>query len=1086
MPTHLLFLCTPAQTAEEILFQEDFNTDGEGTRYTSAGRFVSETDDHTANGVSVDQVGPVYWGHSSEISLVGVPGPTAARRAVISWYHELTADDVTQDAFEMIDATIAWLTEDKANLRVLFSPAPMGDGDTLLVERLTANGATVTGDDIEAPLPAASDYDLVIHSSQGAQPSRFTNFPVPYLTFNGPDHDDELVGTIGLSETKDIGEITVAAPEHPAAGGKTGSFRFFAGEARVDFPGTGVPDGSTVVATYPIVDIPPVTSLADFPSLISGAVETVVDEGTIPAADLESGESGAFSGVGGDNPVPGTPLGSFATVATGSFTVKEPGTYGFALWVAGGAQLRIDADGNGLDENDPILVQDQPLMEEGLLVGTTTYGDVTFLSSGSHAFEWLAYSPNATFGAEIFFTFVAGADQRDPVDNQEKWAPLADWEGNGIDVLPINLDGDIAVTKYEQPSQIIEERPLIVAINGPDEGGQVFGGGAFIDFEGDGYFAGAALNKFNTEADPKTVTLNSVDLTGETDLKLKVLLAATTLDFETSDYLDIKIDPDGSGTFQDLIHFTAPSGNDKFFSDGTTDLNIAFQEVTYDLPDGITNLTIRIESLTTWWNEVVAIDDIRVVKEVPDPIEPSLPPLDLLVLGADDTGETGADAQVLAFLREQFGAEQIRYANSGATTGEESADVIIMSSTFGSGTVRGKFHQSPVPIVNWEEAIMDASADGEFGQSAVVITKSTDTTQMTLGDHPIAGEWANTTIDFLTEPGAETLGSSMLSEGTTAVGTAANGSISGLSMLFVTDAMGAVVEGAGVSGNVSPARRVAFSMTDSTFDSLTEEGKTLLTNAILWAAGEIGGDPRREAVALSDGALRSPRVVDLGELEGDATYEFSFLATIGGASTAIAGSETWGIKLDQWNNQGVFGTTEFGVADHVFTPLDGKRVASVFDRDVHVAFVSESVLGETRLYIDGEHMGTWQGTLGLAGESSLMQARVAMPVDAMGDGSVLYGWATYNSALTAEDIAVLATTPFPEGTPTPGSLAEIRTVAKTSSGFQVGLSEDPVDLEYSTDLVSWEVIASDVRGTYEDTDAGRQAAGTGYYRAARR
>ena len=354
------------------------------------------------------------------------------------------------------------------------------------------------------------------------------------------------------------------------------------------------------------------------------------------------------------------------------------------------------------------------------------------------------------------------------MDDQNAWAPLADWEAAGIDSLPLNLNGEIAVTKYEQPSQVIENHPLIVAINGLDEGGQVFGGGAFIDFEGTGFFAGAALNKFAAEVSPKTVTLNPVDVTGETGLKLKMLVAASTLDFETSDFFDVKIDPNNSGSFQDLIHFTAPSGNDKFFSDGMTDLNIALKEITYDIPDGATNLVIRIEAETTWWNEIVAFDYIRVVKEVPDPVEPSLPPLDLLFLGADNTGETAADANVLAFLRDSFGADNIRYANSGSTDGSETADVIILSSTFGSGSVRGKFHNSPVPILNWEEAIMDSSADGEFGQSAVTMTKSTETTQIALGDHPIAGDLAGMTIDIFT--GGETLGSAELSPGTVSVG----------------------------------------------------------------------------------------------------------------------------------------------------------------------------------------------------------------------------------------------------------------------------------------------------------------------------
>jgi hypothetical protein len=39
------------------------------------------------------------------------------------------------------------------------------------------------------------------------------------------------------------------------------------------------------------------------------------------------------------------------------------------------------------------------------------------------------------------------------------------------------------------------------------------------------------------------------------------------------------------------------------------------------------------------------------------------------------------------------------------------------------------------------------------------------------------------------------------------------------------------------------------------------------------------------------------------------------------------------------------------------------------------------------------------------------------------------------------------------------------------------------DIEYSTDLVNWEVIAPDVSGALEETDADRIAAPSGFYRA---
>ena len=156
------------------------------------------------------------------------------------------------------------------------------------------------------------------------------------------------------------------------------------------------------------------------------------------------------------------------------------------------------------------------------------------------------------------------------------------------------------------------------------------------------------------------------------------------------------------------------------------------------------------------------------------------------------------------------------------------------------------------------------------------------------------------------------------------------------------------------------------------------------------------------------GALTEPTVVDFGDLSGDASYEFFFNATKAGASTAIAGNNAFAFKLDQWNEQGVFGTTVFGVADNLFTAVEGKSVASVFDRDVHVVLVNDTAAGETRLYVDGDHVGVLDGNFELAGEAKVMGARIEANTDPMGDGSVMHKWAVYNSALSGAEIADLA------------------------------------------------------------------------------
>ena len=158
-------------------------------------------------------------------------------------------------------------------------------------------------------------------------------------------------------------------------------------------------------------------------------------------------------------------------------------------------------------------------------------------------------------------------------------------------------------------------------------------------------------------------------------------------------------------------------------------------------------------------------------------------------------------------------------------------------------------------------------------------------------------------------------------------------------------------------------------------------------------------------VASSSGAITEPSVVDFGALDGDASYEFYFTAIKDGASTAVAGNDSFAIKLDQWNEQGVFGTTAFGVADNLFTAAAGQSVDSVFGAPVHVVVVNDTGAGESRLYIDGGLAGAWGGNFVLPGDTKVMGARLEAATDHMGAGSVMHSWATYSGILTGDEIA---------------------------------------------------------------------------------
>ena len=76
----------------------------------------------------------------------------------------------------------------------------------------------------------------------------------------------------------------------------------------------------------------------------------------------------------------------------------------------------------------------------------------------------------------------------------------------------------------------------------------------------------------------------------------------------------------------------------------------------------------------------------------------------------------------------------------------------------------------------------------------------------------------------------------------------------------------------------------------------------------------------RSQLPLQTGQLLKPQIIDFGDLPGDSTYTFFLNGVKGGGSTAIAGNDAFALKLDQWNNTGKIGFTEFGVVDYVFEP----------------------------------------------------------------------------------------------------------------------------------------------------------------------
>ncbi len=186
-------------------------------------------------------------------------------------------------------------------------------------------------------------------------------------------------------------------------------------------------------------------------------------------------------------------------------------------------------------------------------------------------------------------------------------------------------NGGKAIALVEDPTT----ESLVPAIFVIEEGAPLLG--AFNpDPEGDQYIVASALNKHGDMLE-RILELDPIDVSGQTDLKMTVALAATAADFENSDYLIIEADPDGPGPqgFATIAEFygvdethdpTNDSGCLKGLSNGfepgaVGDICLPadeFGNYTFDLPEGSTNLVLSFRLLSTWGNEIVGIDNIRV------------------------------------------------------------------------------------------------------------------------------------------------------------------------------------------------------------------------------------------------------------------------------------------------------------------------------------------------------------------------------------------------------------------------------------------------------------------------------------------
>ena len=274
---------TTPSVGQTLLYQEGFNDDGDGTRYFVTGR-----------GSSVSADGPAMWDNNFLVDQIGLPSIAPAKRAAILSSYAMTFDQLSEDQMDVWFSLVDWMVDGKKDARILWVPGIASTDllpDVLSFEFENKGYETLIYDG--TALPPATDVDLVIHTNEGAiaPPTAFVSYPVPVITFNGDNHDDTLISTIGANAIVDppVIKVVEANAGHPALGGKTGTLEWATEPVSLSGIGGAVPTGSKTLATY----IDPNTSL-ELPALL------VVEKGgnLLGAFDPEPEGAGFF--VGGD------------------------------------------------------------------------------------------------------------------------------------------------------------------------------------------------------------------------------------------------------------------------------------------------------------------------------------------------------------------------------------------------------------------------------------------------------------------------------------------------------------------------------------------------------------------------------------------------------------------------------------------------------------------------------------------------------------------------------------------------------------------------------------------------------------------
>lgn len=215
---------------------------------------------------------------------------------------------------------------------------------------------------------------------------------------------------------------------------------------------------------------------------------------------------------------------------------------------------------------------------------------------------------------------------------------------------------------------------------------------------------------------------------------------------------------------------------------------------------------------------VVAAPSIKIVVGAP-------PPFALFLHGT----LTASDNLVISRLK-SLGYDVADVLDTASTTSDATGkDLIVISSTVGSGNIGTKFTAVPVPIINWESALYDELGIEANNVNGLAVTGQTDI-EILDATHPLAAGLTKGVKTVLSAAGDMTSLNTIVPSAKI-IAQSADGA--GLPLLFGIE-KGAALNTARIA--TAPARRVGFPLANNTFVDTTDDGKKLFDAAVKWAA----------------------------------------------------------------------------------------------------------------------------------------------------------------------------------------------------------------------------------------------------------